>query len=268
MNTLAAMCIAAFSSLFSGNSKNTFQLAPMSWADNSSHVSIEMIEKSFFRRAFSNLVDLKLKYNGKWTIWVNRQQILAVSSPIEAASIITRLSTLLKRFDLDPDQIVPTYAGGRYMARVGTEMLFFLPNSELENPTLTLTQWVNNLRVALGAEPLTMTEAQERMYRLVTTQTSLEGMASWYGPYFNGRQTASGEMFRQADFTAAHPSLPFDTYLKVTNLNNGNSVVVRINDRGPYVDERMLDLSHAAAIQIASDQTGVVPIKATIMLKN
>jgi rare lipoprotein A len=75
-------------------------------------------------------------------------------------------------------------------------------------------------------------------------------------------------MFRQADFTAAHPSLPFDTYLKVTNLNNGNSVVVRINDRGPYVDERMLDLSHAAAIQIASDQTGVVPIKATIMLKN
>jgi len=76
------------------------------------------------------------------------------------------------------------------------------------------------------------------------------GTASWYGPGFHGHTTANGERFNQGALTAAHKSLPFGTRLKVTNKSNGRSVIVRINDRGPYVRGRMLDLSKGAASRI------------------
>lgn len=74
-----------------------------------------------------------------------------------------------------------------------------------------------------------------------------EGWASWYGPGFDGNYTASGEIFNQYDMTAAHPSLPFGTLVQVTNLDNGASVTVRINDRGPFSGGRIIDLSAGAA---------------------
>ncbi|RFC69517.1 MULTISPECIES: septal ring lytic transglycosylase RlpA family protein [Mesorhizobium] len=82
------------------------------------------------------------------------------------------------------------------------------------------------------------------------------GKASWYGPGFHGRSTASGERFNQSNLTAAHKYLPFGTKLRVTNARNGKSVVVRINDRGPYVRGRLLDLSKGAATQIGMVRSG------------
>lgn len=76
------------------------------------------------------------------------------------------------------------------------------------------------------------------------------GVASWYGPGFQGRRTASGEKYNMYDLTAAHPSLPFGTRLMVRNTNSGKSVVVRVNDRGPYKKSRILDLSYAAAREV------------------
>ncbi|MCX8160461.1 MAG: septal ring lytic transglycosylase RlpA family protein [Candidatus Saccharicenans sp.] len=73
------------------------------------------------------------------------------------------------------------------------------------------------------------------------------GIASWYGPEFHGRPTSSREIFDQNDLTAAHPTLPFGTMVLVTNLENGRQVTVRINDRGPFVKGRIIDLSYAAA---------------------
>jgi rare lipoprotein A len=73
------------------------------------------------------------------------------------------------------------------------------------------------------------------------------GVASWYGKQFHGRATASGEDFDMFELTAAHRQLPLGTYVKVTNLRNGKSVVVRVNDRGPYVEGRIMDLSYSAA---------------------
>ncbi|MGH7866343.1 MAG: septal ring lytic transglycosylase RlpA family protein, partial [Candidatus Dormibacteraceae bacterium] len=73
------------------------------------------------------------------------------------------------------------------------------------------------------------------------------GTASWYGEYFQGKPTASGEPYDMHDLTAAHPTLPLGTFVKVTNLRNGKAVVVRINDRGPVVDGRIIDLSSNAA---------------------
>lgn len=85
--------------------------------------------------------------------------------------------------------------------------------------------------------------------------------ASWYGPGFHGRKTANGEIYDQMAFTAAHKSLKFGTLLKVTNPKNGKSVIVRINDRGPYIAGRDLDLSKAAALEIGMVKKGVARLK-------
>lgn len=90
--------------------------------------------------------------------------------------------------------------------------------------------------------------------------TARKGMASWYGPGFHGRRTANGERFNQHGMTAAHRSLPLGTNVKVTNLNNGRSVVVRINDRGPFSGGRIIDLSQGAARLIGVVQSGVAPV--------
>ena len=87
------------------------------------------------------------------------------------------------------------------------------------------------------------------------------GTASWYGEHFQGKQTASGEPFDMRDFTAAHPSLPLGTYVKVTNLRNGKAVVVRINDRGPVVDGRIIDVSFNAARALGFRERGVQTVR-------
>ncbi len=97
-----------------------------------------------------------------------------------------------------------------------------------------------------GEEPAAMPDARE-MER---------GRASWYGEPFHGRRTASGEVFNMNDLTAAHKTLPFGTRLRVRNLATGQDVLVRINDRGPHVRGRIIDLSRAAAAQIGLLGTG------------
>ncbi|NEQ44516.1 MAG: septal ring lytic transglycosylase RlpA family protein [Leptolyngbya sp. SIOISBB] len=130
---------------------------------------------------------------------------------------------------------------------------------------MTAVHWVNNLRTALNAAPMSLADIQMVLTGLTETSETLYGTASWYGPYFHGRQTANGEIFDENALTAAHKTLPFNTQLKVTNRMNGQSVVVRINDRGPYVGQRSLDLSKAAAHCLGSAQNGVVPYEAVIL---
>ena len=88
-----------------------------------------------------------------------------------------------------------------------------------------------------------------------------KGEASWYGPGFNGKKTASGEKFDMNKLTAAHKKLPFGTKVRVTNLNNNKRVIVRINDRGPFKKGRVIDLSKKAAMEIDMINDGVVPVK-------
>jgi rare lipoprotein A len=87
-----------------------------------------------------------------------------------------------------------------------------------------------------------------------------EGIASWYGGEFDGRPTASGEIFNAGLFTAAHPALPFGTVLTVTNKQNNRKVTVRVNDRGPFVAARIIDLSRAAAEVLDMLATGTAPV--------
>lgn len=87
------------------------------------------------------------------------------------------------------------------------------------------------------------------------------GEASWYGPGFSGKKTASGERYNQKALTAAHPSLPLGTSLKVTNIENDRFVVVRINDRGPFVEGRIIDLSKGAAERIGMVGSGTAEVR-------
>lgn len=91
------------------------------------------------------------------------------------------------------------------------------------------------------------------------------GMASWYGPGFQGRMSASGERFDQNSLTAAHRTLPFGTIVNVTRTDTGDSVRVRITDRGPYAGGRVIDLSRAAASAIDMIAAGVAPVRITIV---
>jgi rare lipoprotein A len=99
----------------------------------------------------------------------------------------------------------------------------------------------------------------------VPTGYTEEGNASWYGVPFHGRRASNGEIYDMYKLTAAHRTLPFDTMVRVTNLSNGKSTVVRITDRGPFVDNRIIDLSLAAAQEVDSVGPGVVPVRVEVL---
>ena len=99
----------------------------------------------------------------------------------------------------------------------------------------------------------------------VKSLKSMEGIASYYADDFNGKKTANGEIYDMYKMTAAHRSLPFNTKVRVTNLGNKRSIVVRINDRGPFKLERLIDLSLAAATQLGMKGTGTARVKLEVL---
>jgi rare lipoprotein A len=106
------------------------------------------------------------------------------------------------------------------------------------------------------------TIAGERYYVLDSAQGFVQqGLASWYGRDFHGRPTASGEIYDMYANTAAHKTLPLGTYLQIHNLNNGQRIVVRVNDRGPFVKGRIIDVSYAVARDLGLLEAGVMPVK-------
>jgi rare lipoprotein A len=92
-----------------------------------------------------------------------------------------------------------------------------------------------------------------------------DGVASWYGPGFHGKKTASGETYDMHELTAANNVLPLKTLVKVKNLDNGQEVVVRINDRGPFVNDRVIDLSLSAALGLGMVKPGTAPVRITVV---
>jgi rare lipoprotein A len=91
------------------------------------------------------------------------------------------------------------------------------------------------------------------------------GIASWYGTKFHGHETSNGEIFDLYQATAAHKTLPIPCYARVTNLDNGRSVVVRVNDRGPFHDDRLIDLSYAAAVKLGYMEQGTARVEVEVM---
>jgi len=99
----------------------------------------------------------------------------------------------------------------------------------------------------------------------VRVRDTMRGVSSWYGPNFHGKQTSNGERYDMHGMTAAHKTWPMDTMVRVDNLKNGKSVVVRINDRGPFVSGRVIDCSFAAGKKIGLDKTGIAPVRLTVL---
>jgi rare lipoprotein A len=116
-------------------------------------------------------------------------------------------------------------------------------NSEASSTPTSPNQQSNNLKQAGKGKP----------YQV--------GTASWYGEYFEGKPTASGESYEMYDLTAAHPTLPLGSYVRVTNLHNGRAVVVKVNDRGPIVPGRIIDLSYGAARVLKFEQRGLQRVR-------
>jgi rare lipoprotein A len=98
------------------------------------------------------------------------------------------------------------------------------------------------------------------------SQSPQTGKASYYANKFHGRLTANGERYNKNEFTCAHRTLPFGTWIKVTNLKNNKTVMVRVNDRGPYAKDRLIDLSRAAAESVDMVKYGIVSVSIEIML--
>ncbi len=130
------------------------------------------------------------------------------------------------------------------------------------------------LITGLEAAPRTSTQQPEKTPAKTNTASKPRpkphkpyqvGTASWYGRYFHGKPTASGEPFNMYQFTAAHRHLPLGTLVKVTNLENGESVVVRVNDRGPVPKSRIIDLSYGAARMIGLSGPGLEPVRLDIV---
>ncbi len=216
---------------------------------------------------------------------LNAEQRLAENQTSLVAGIPTLDTTTfpaptLPGSDNSPIAVVPpSLAGnsqkGRYVIQVGDSNLLVMDaniilSDTTKNQAQDALQATNRLRRLLGNAPplkeiagLPRIEQQVVAYR--TPKRQFTGMASWYGPGFHGNYSANGEVFNQYALTAAHPNLPFGTLVKVTNMTNGRSVVVRINDRGPYAGGRIIDLSRGAAEALGMVSTGVAQVSVEIL---
>ena len=191
----------------------------------------------------------------------------------QAYLLAQQLERLLRTASFEADEILPRTASkstaSKFEVAANDQTLLSIDDAMAESVGYSkewaAIAWTNNLRAALETKPLGAGAAQMALKGMEASNITLKGDASWYGPYFHGRATANGETYNQHDLTVAHKSLPFGTYLKVRNLHNDRSVVVRVNDRGPYVGDRSLDLSNAAAKCLGSDEAGVIPYEAVIL---
>jgi len=121
-----------------------------------------------------------------------------------------------------------------------------------------LSKYANRPYSAMGKDYVPMTKVQPFSQR---------GLASWYGKRYHGQKTSSGETYDMYQMTAAHPTLPIPSYARVTNVKNGKSVVVRINDRGPFRSDRIIDLSYVAAYKLGYVQAGQATVEVEAIVR-
>ena len=226
----------------------------------------------------------KVKVATTETKVVNKENNLQSSdTPVWRATRVAAKLNQINLASLDAQEIAVSWKSsdrygitinGEELVEVNTETL--LPNTT-KDPALDALQVTNRLRRLLGnapplkviaglpeaPKPQIVKQAQQVVAQAV--KVGSRGMASWYGPGFNGRRSANGERYNQNNLTAAHRSLPFGTKVKVTNVRTGRSVVVRITDRGPHVRGRIIDLSAAAARIVGVMQSGVAPVQLEVL---
>lgn len=196
-------------------------------------------------------------------------------NPVERATAVAASINQLKRDGLNASTINPVWESGHYAIKFGDKATVKFDRNVVFSDTLAdrtedVLGATNLLRRLMGDAPPVgeIANGSQRSVGASVISRAVQvfsGMASWYGPGFSGNYSASGELFNQYDLTAAHRSLPFGTAVRVTNVDNGRSVVVRINDRGPFAHGRVIDLSTAAAQVIGLISAGVAPVKLEVL---
>ena len=149
---------------------------------------------------------------------------------------------------------------------VGVLLLMMLPVGCSRRPASVVYKSPDN-RATTGDAKLKPYKVMGQWYYPIAdaSRFTQKGVASWYGSKFHGRKTANGETYDMHAMTAAHKTLPLGTYVQVENLNNGKEVTVRVNDRGPFVKGRIIDLSFAGATQLDMVEPGTAPVEITAL---
>ncbi len=208
-------------------------------------------------------------------------EVVDETSPLwKANQLASTFNQLSQSGDVKAEEISVRWENDAYLVEMDDTTLVTLDDAIILPDTTgaraeDALQATNRLRRLLGveaAEPLSevadLPAPPEPEPAPVVAQASSyyqEGWASWYGPGFHGNLTANGEIYNQNALTAAHRYLSFGTWVRVTNLNNGYAVNVRINDRGPYAGDRVIDLSAGAADYIGLTNSGVAPVRIDIL---
>jgi rare lipoprotein A len=205
----------------------------------------------------------------------------AAKDPLERATAAAALINQLSQDGLEANSISPAWESGNYVIKFGDRAILTF-DDHLTLPQTTrnkqedVLQATNLLRRLVGGAPavnkvtnapvITPVALKSPDNDLIGHVTDVaSGLASWYGPGFEGAYSANGERFDASAMTAAHLTLPFGTKVRVTNLDNGKSVVVRINDRGPFTGDRILDMSQGSADVIGLTHSGVAPVKMEVL---
>ncbi len=194
-----------------------------------------------------------------------------------AEELAAKLDDLVRNDKFDPEKLFPAKDGKLAAMRIGGATIIRFPslepaeNSKPVQPTPLEQSWqiVNSIRNSFGATqiPQSFVKLAEVAMRGGAASSSklFSGAASWYGGKFHGRKTSDGTRYDQDGLTAAHRSLPFGTKLLVMNRKTGDACVVKVNDRGPFVGGRIIDLSRGAARQLNMVSTGVAMVDCLVL---
>jgi rare lipoprotein A len=206
--------------------------------------------------------------NGKELITYKAQASGAAEQ--KADELASKIEELVDKDSLDPNKLMPAKEGKRAGICIDRTTLvkFDIPESERKSgPFEQSLKIVNSIRNALGAPSLP--GAFFKLGEMITGRKAegscFSGAASWYGGSFHGRRTSDGSRFDQDGLTAAHRSLPFGTKLLVMNRRTGNSCVVQVNDRGPFIGGRIIDLSRGAAKRLNMVSSGVALVDCLVL---
>jgi len=239
----------------------------------------------------ANVVKVWYKKSSKYkdvtgfSVFIRNKEVAHFISPVGVYSSEARAKILVERLKKfisqkgNPRDILPGLEKNIAIGSAKNQIMFTVDDEQAKKLAMTppelAIKWVNNIRVALGAPELVRHNILIASRGLWITPQAVPnksvnqqvGIASWYGGKFEGRRAADGSRFTKHNFTAAHKTLPFGSVVRVTNLKNSKSCLVRITDRGPFIQGRIIDLSKAAAKEIGMLGTGISKVKIEVLGK-
>jgi rare lipoprotein A len=226
------------------------------------------------------------------SVCLNGKELIAFKSQLgdgvaaeKADELAIKLTDFLNDKSFDPDYLMPGKQGGMSLLKVSNGCgLTFDPSGAIGAPLDISFRIANAIRIACNSQPLPgyLLKVADKMDQQLGTSgsaantatfatavggapSSFSGRASWYGGRFHGRRTSDGSRYDQEELTAAHRSLPFGTRLLVMNRKTGQACVVRVNDRGPFVANRVIDLSRGAARELNMLSSGVTMVDCLVL---